>query len=329
MIYCRIKDGIDKDKKPKFKILDKDKKVVKNKKILEYINDLIIPPAYDDVKIFYEKNPKILYQGYDDKGRLQQIYSSNHRKKAMKTKFCHLIEFGKKLPDINKDINMYLKKKIITKNKVISLIIKIIMICGFRVGNLKYQKLYNSFGISNILKSHVKIVKNEMIISFTGKKGVKNTCIITDKFLINEIKNIIDNKKPNEYVFTYLDDEKKSKVITALEVNNWIKIYNVNITSKCFRTFDTNVLFIEYVRNLFKVEDPTKTSDVKRKKDVVKAMKIISNQINNSPIICKTQYLHPDILEMYLHNPNKFKKYFLGCETAQKCFLNYLHDFCK
>ena len=33
------------------------------------------------------------------------------------------------------------------------MILKIVIVCGFRLGNLKYQKLYNSFGISNIFKS--------------------------------------------------------------------------------------------------------------------------------------------------------------------------------
>jgi DNA topoisomerase-1 len=326
MLYYRIKDGTDKNKKPKFKILDKDDKIVNDKTVLEYIQNLIIPPAYADVKIFYEKTPKILFQGYDDKGRLQQIYSQDHKKKASKKKFCNLLDFGKVLPKINLDINKYLKDDKITKNKIIAIILKIVIKCGFRLGNLKYQKLYNSFGISNILKSHITIKGNEMHIKFIGKKGVLNECIVKEKFIIDEIQKLIKMKSSKDYVFTYNDGTEENKVITALEINKFLKLYHVNTTSKHFRTWDTNILFIEYMKN---AEDPIKLELSKRKKIVIAAMKVISAQINNTPNICKKEYLHIDLLTLYLDNPKKFKKYFFKCDDARKCFIDYLEEYCS
>lgn len=325
MIYYRIKDGVDKDKKPKFKILDKDDKLIKDKKVLEYIKKLVIPPAYNDVKIFYEESPKILFQGYDDKGRLQQIYSQEHKKRAMKKKFCNILDFAKMLPKIESDMEKYMKLATFTKNKIIAIILKIVVICSFRLGNLKYQKLYNSFGISNILKSHVSMRGKDMYIKFTGKKGVLNECLIKDKQVILEVNKLISGKKPNDYVFTYRY-EGEEKVITALEINKYLKEYHVNTTSKHFRTHDTNILFIEYMR---KYTDPEKLSLAKRKKVVVEAMKVISCQINNTPTICKKEYLHIDLLTLYLEHPKKFKKYFFGCKSPRQCFINYLEDFCK
>jgi DNA topoisomerase-1 len=328
MIYYRIKDGFDKEKKPKFKIIDSNDNPVRDNAVLEYIKKLVIPPAYADVSIFYEKSPKILFQGYDDKKRLQQIYSPEHKKKAARKKFCHLLDFGKILPNIERDIEKNIKSQKITKDKIISIIIKIVMICGVRIGNLKYQKLYGSFGISNIFKSHIKMNSGQMYINFIGKKGVLNECVIKNKELISEINKIISKKDAKSYVFTYDDDESKTsnKVITALEINKWLKSYHVNTTSKMFRTFDTNVLFIEYMRG---AEDPVKLTLSKKKKVVNDALKVISCQINNTPNICKKEYLHIDLLTLYLENSKKFKKYFFGCDDARKCFLNYLRDYCK
>lgn len=323
MIYYRIKDGIDKDKNPKFKILDIDNKSVSDKKVLEYIKKLVIPPAYNDVKIFYEDSPKILFQGYDDKGRLQQIYSPVHKKKAMKKKFCHILDFAKVLPQIKSDIEKHMKSDTFTKNKIISIILNVIILCGFRLGNLKYQKLYNSFGISNIFKSHVSMKGSEMHIKFIGKKGVLNECVVKDKQIILEMNKLMSEKKPKDYVFTYQYDGAE-KVITALEINKFLKVYHANITSKVFRTHDVNILFIEHMRN----SDPDKLSLNARKKVVNEAMKVISDQINNTPAICKKEYLHIDLLTLYLDEPKKFKKYFFGCKSPQQCFINYLEDFC-
>jgi DNA topoisomerase-1 len=328
MIFYRRKDGINKKKVPVFKYLDMDDKVINDLTVLKYIQSLVIPPAYADVTIFYEKSPKILFQGYDDKGRLQQIYSQAHKKKASKKKFCNLLSFGKILPKLNTDINKYLKDTTFTKNKIISIILKIVIKCGFRLGNIKYQKLYNSFGISNILKSHVLLKGSEMNIKFIGKKGVLNECIIKEKSLINEISKLTSKKSSTEYVFTYIDiidGNQINKVISALEINKFLKTYHINTTSKHFRTWDTNILFIEYMRN---EEDPTKTAISKRKKIVLAAMKVISTQINNTPNICKKEYLHIDLLTLYLDLPKKFKQYFFGCDNASKCFIKYLEIYC-
>jgi DNA topoisomerase-1 len=325
-IYYRIKDGVDKNKKPKFRIVDKDDKLVTNKEVLEYIQKLVIPPGYADVNIFYEKSPKILFQGHDYKGRLQQIYSAEHKKKALKKKFCSLLDFSKVLPTINADIDKYLKDEKYTMNKIISIILKIVIRCGFRLGNLKYQKLYNSFGISTILKSHISMKGQEMHIDFIGKKGVLNDCIVTDKGLIAEMHKLIVKKKPKDHVFTYEDDDGDSWVIKAIEINKWLQSYHASISSKAFRTHSVNILFIEYMRN---GPDPVKLSKIQRKKMVVDAMKVIAYQVNNTPAISKKDYLHIDLLNLYMDDPKKYKQYFHGCKKAQDCFIHYLEKYCK
>ena len=116
-------------------------------------------------------------------------------------KFCSLLYFGKVLPKIKNDINKYMKSDKLTQDKIISIILSIIMHCGFRVGNIKYQKLYNSFGISNIIKDHIKFVDNSIIIKFVGKKGVINECNINDAELIRELITLTHNKKNKDYFY--------------------------------------------------------------------------------------------------------------------------------
>jgi DNA topoisomerase-1 len=329
MLYFRVHDGTTgsgKAKKPKFKFLDKGGNPITDKKILDYIKKLTIPPAYKNVTIFYEKSPKILFEGYDDKCRKQQIYSPAHKKKAARKKFCHLLEFGKILPQIESDLKKHIKNHKPTKDKIIALIIKIIMICGFRVGNLKYQKLYNSFGISVILKKHIKMEGKNMLISFIGKKGVLNECVIKDQELIKEVKALLEGKKADDYVFKYTFN-RELYVIKAIEINKWLKNYNEHVSSKFFRTFDTNILFIEFMRK--NSTDPSILSDKERKKMSNDALKVISCQINNTPTICKKEYLYIDLLNLFLENPKAFKKYFYKCSCSRKCFLTFLNDTCK
>ena len=135
---------------------DKNGKTI-SKKTLEPYLKVYIAPAYDNVKINKNINAKVLAIGYDEKDRPQYIYNTRCVKTRGRNKFKKLIKFGKNYK------NYYLKlKKIIlltedTKEKQIAMILKIIIDCNFRIGNDKYTKDNNSFGVSTLESRHINI----------------------------------------------------------------------------------------------------------------------------------------------------------------------------
>lgn len=296
---------------------------IKDKKIKEYISSLPpIPPAYKDVEIFYEKSPKILFQGLDDKDRLQQIYSPKWRAKADKEKFKALIEFGKYLPQMMLKMIELIKSPGHSKNKCIAIILRITSLCGFRIGQLKYQKLYGSTGLSTLMKKHLKFTKKGLEIKFIGKKGVVNECIVEDILLIDEIKKLTVGKKPGDFLFLYDDPiSQEIKLINAIDVNNWLKAYNPDFTTKYFRTFDVNTLMIDELKET----NPIEMTASQRKKQIVTLIKDISCQINNTPAICKKSYLNPDLIKMYIDHPRKYKKQLIDNDfTSRINFIKFL-----
>ncbi len=313
--------------KTNFSYEDIDGDKIKDKKILEYIEGLRIPPAYKDVEIFYIKNPKILFQGTDDAGRLQQIYSQAHCRAACKKKFKSLIEFGASLPRIYADCDKFMRAARATRNKVVSIIIKIISMCYFRVGHTKYVKLYNHYGISTIKKSHIKKVSNGLQIEFIGKKGVVNECVISDPVIASAIQSLISAKKPGDHVFTYEEDGAQN-LISATEINDWLRQYGKEFSTKMFRNFDANIMLIDFLRKEHATQDvqPEQLPLPKRKKIIAAAMKSVSSEINNTPAICKKAYVSQDLLELYLNHPRKFKSKFLNSKSARLLFISFLGE---
>jgi len=300
---------------------------VKDKATLEKIRKLAIPPAYTKVKIDLSACAKIMYEGYDEKERLQQIYSKSHTTQAKKAKFCRLIGFGKVMPKLKADIKKYVGSARVTQNKIIALVLKIIWICGFRVGQIKYKILYESYGISTILVKHISFKGDVINIEFKGKKSVINKCCIKDRELVTELKNLVSGKKPTDHVFTY----KKGGEITLIkptEINKFLGQYG-KITSKDLRTFDVNILFIDFMKNNMKeLEDAT--SVAKRKKVAKKALELTSSHINNTPGICRSSYLLTDIYALAIENPKKFKRHFGGKTASRIQFVNFLEKvYCK
>lgn len=290
-------------------ILDSNGNIVTDENILNYIKKLVIPPNYDNVTIYYENGifPKILFKGYDNKGRIQVIYSKEWRELADKNKFNKLIIFGKKYLKIISNINEYVSLKKNTRNKMISTILLVINICNFRIGNIKYYKLYDTIGITNLKKKHLNFNSNSLKIQFIGKKKVENLCEIYDNTVINVMKELSENKDDNEFIFC-----TNNKVITSTDVNNWLKSYHKSFTTKMFRTFNANLKLITYINNqvyLYQKENKYELIEIpynKRKKIVIQALKQVACEINNSPAICKKSYILPEIINDFLNKPLKY-----------------------
>lgn len=310
-------------------VFDVNNKIINNEYIINYMISLRIPPAYKNVEFYYySKNdnskedgvlPKILYIGYDSKNRKQVIYSKSWREEADKNKFNNLIMFAKKLPSIVKTIDKYIDSNIQSKNKLISLILKIIIYCGFRIGNEKYEKLYNSHGISNIKLHHLNITDEHIDIEFKGKKGVINTCKLTDKKIIDNINKLVLKKSSNDIVFHY-KKKNDSININSKSVNLFLQNINKHFTTKMFRIFYANKALIDFLKKI----KPSELSLIKRKKQLVLALKSVSSNINNTPNICKKSYINSFLINMYLNKPMSFEKSFINNNTSRINFINFL-----
>lgn len=321
-----------KGNKGSYKYKDYKNKEITDVEILDYIKKLVIPPNYKDVKIFYQKHgqPKILFQGFDSKKRLQRIYSEAWRKKSVKKKFCELLNFAEQIQKISTTVGSHIASEKHTKLKMIAMIIRIVMVCYFRIGNKRYKDLYGSFGAMNIQKNHVRIKKdikgNEyMEITFSGKKGVLNSCHILDRQLISEMKKILKYREENEMIFQWLDHGIKIPV-RAIDINAWLKKFDPVITSKDFRTYDANIFLIILLQSQ---KNPVKLSYTRRKRIIIDTMKHISEKIHNTPAVLRKNYTAGGIVEMYLNEPHRFKRYFDDKKTPRSAFINYLRDYCK
>ena len=260
---------------------------VKNKETLEYIKNLRIPPAYNNI-IINDKSNKILAYGYDKKGRKQVMYNKQFIEHNKKERFEKILEMKDTFTKIYEHCQKIVATFKITTESKICLIILLLIDCNFRIGNDKYLKLYKSYGISNIEWRHVKFNKKEknIEIKFIGKKGVENMSICTDersyKFMIKLYKNA---KKDPEFKNT---DSVFN--ISAFQVNDYISKFG-DITCKDLRTFRANYLFIEY----FMKEDKNLEID-KRKNN---ALKKVAEELHNTPVVCKNNYIMPHIFNMF------------------------------
>lgn len=312
----------------------KNKVEITNADDIEKIKLLKIPPAYENVSILNDK--KIIAFGYDSKNRKQVLYQPAFIAK----------QTAKKYNKISASIKFFskLKKKIAAdlasddeKTLVIAIIITLILTCGFRIGNKKYEKDNNSVGLTTLKYSHLKFENNGtqgatgiLLIDFIGKKGVRNVAECDNKIIYEYLYNkYASGASKEDYVFTF----DGGKVITSADVNEYLKVISnkysgkeaepIIITTKDLRTWNANMLFLTYYKKLRKSRDrgsrkddaadaaaaAAAAADTEKSinKDIKAAIEMVAQKLHNSYSICRKSYIDPKIIEDLLSSVGNHK----------------------
>lgn len=107
----------------KFQYYDLDGKLIKNYKVIDRINKLVIPPAYKKVWICPYPNGHLQATGYDARGRKQYRYHTLWNEISQQEKFEHLIDFARHLPKIRRKIKKDLELPGMPREKVLASIV--------------------------------------------------------------------------------------------------------------------------------------------------------------------------------------------------------------
>jgi DNA topoisomerase-1 len=284
----------------KYNFYDKRGNKINNNNILQKLYKIYIPPAYNSVKIYL--NGDVLATGIDNAGRKQYIYSQNMKEKRENKKFCKLVKMSLNMSKLKKKVNNDLIKTEYSKNKLIAIIIKIMILCNFRCGNKKYEEKYGSHGLTTLHKKHIFVEKDKTIIDFIGKKGVINNCIINNKKINNIIKKLYKlSSKSDPYLFSINDGKKEIKV-DVNDLNKYLDHFDV--TSKDLRTWNANIIFLKNFKNIMtnfnEIDYNNKTEKQKiniRKKIIRVSIINTALELHNTPHVCKNSYIYKSVMD--------------------------------
>lgn len=304
------KPGIMRQKKAKGYSYSLEGKTVKNKELLERIRKLAIPPSWTQVWICPHENGHIQATGLDLNGRKQYRYHAEWSKVRSETKFHRLYEFGKALPLLRRKVKKDMTDATLTERKVLATVINLMEHTNIRVGNNGYEKLYGSYGLTTLKDRHVTIKKEDILFSFTGKKGIEHSITIKNKKLARIIRQCRDI--PGKELFQYYTVDGQKKSIDSGMVNNYIKeITQAEFTAKDFRTWAGSLQALESFRSL---DEPLNDSAIK--KNILTVLDAVSSKLGNSRSICRKYYIHPCLIKLY--EENKLKQYFQVSSVKRK-----------
>jgi DNA topoisomerase-1 len=267
---------------------------ITDKKTLERIKSLAIPPAWEDVWICPSPNGHLQATGRDTRNRKQYRYHPKWREVRDETKYEHMMAFGKALPGIRERVEADLRKQGLPKEKLLAAIIRLLETTLIRVGNHQYAKENNSFGLTTMRDHHVEVSGSTVHFEFKGKSGVEHEIDLRDRRLAAIVKR--SQELPGEDLFQYIDEDGERRTISSDDVNAYLKeISGEDFTAKDFRTWAGTLLAAEALAG-FESFDTETTA----KKNVVQAIERVAARLGNTATICRKCYVHPAVIDAYL-----------------------------
>lgn len=262
-------------------------------KIIERIDNLKIPPAWEDVWICSLTFGHLQATGRDEKRKKQYIYHTKWSEIASQTKFDKMLYFSNALPSIRERVTRDMNVTGLKQERILATVVWLLDNTYIRIGNEEYAKDNSHYGLTTLRSKHVDIKGQTLTLVFTGKSGKNHQISVSHPKIIKTIKKL--EELPGYELFQYLDDDGEKHAIDSQDVNDYIKdIVKDTITAKEFRTWGGTVLAGTVLR---KIGDYQNKKDLKL--NITTAVCSVAKVLGNTPKVCRGYYVHPVIVKSY------------------------------
>lgn len=288
------------------------------------INKLAIPPAYSDVWICPDPQGHMQATGRDARGRKQYRYHPRWREVRDCSKYDRVIAFGAALPKMRERLEEHLAVRGMPREKVMALLVQLLESTLIRVGNSRYAKENRSYGLTTLRTRHVDVRGSAIRFHFRGKSGVEHRVTLKNQRLARMVRSCMEI--PGQHLFQYLDEDGARHPVSSSDVNQFIQqMTGGDFTAKDYRTWAGSALALDSLRK--REWQP----DAVARRNLVETVKDVSQQLGNTPAVCRQCYIHPEVLEAFTSGelarlPKARKRKWMSSEEVT--LLNFLKARC-
>ena len=277
-----------------FDYFDPRGRPVTDTKTLDRIRALAIPPAYVDVWIAKSARGHIQATGRDERGRKQYRYHELWSAARAQTKFARMAAFGRALPGLRDRVDHDLQKRGLPREKVVATVVRLLETTLIRVGNDEYAKENKSFGLTTMRSRHLHLHGSEVEFEFKGKSGIQHKTAVHDRRLARVIRSI--QELPGQRLFQYVDHDGARCAVESHDVNEYLReATGEHFTAKDFRTWAGTLAAAKALSM-----HPAPQTEREAKKTVTLCVKATAGLLGNTPAVCRSAYIHPEVLRAFV-----------------------------
>ncbi|HEX6286971.1 MAG TPA: DNA topoisomerase IB [Acidimicrobiia bacterium] len=253
----------------------------------KWIESLVIPPAWDQVWICADTQGHILATGVDKAGRKQYIYHPEWETIRDAVKFDRLGAFGRGLSALRKQIDSDLRTRGLPRARVVALATAVLDRTLLRVGNGKYARENESYGLTTLTTDHIQVNGNHVHLEFAGKGGADRQLAFRDRRLSSLVARC--QELAGQTLFSYETEAGDVGSVTSSDINRYLSAsMGARYTAKDFRTWGASALV---VTELARAGEGADREDALRS-----AVDRAAERLGNTRAVCRNSYLHPAVI---------------------------------
>ena len=278
-----------------FEYLDEDGARIEDTEVLARINQLAIPPAWNDVWICAHPMGHIQATGIDARGRKQYRYHDKWRQRRDAQKFDEMIDFARALPGMRRRVAQELDQEGITRERVLACAVRMLDRGFFRVGGEDYAVTNKSYGLATMLKKHVRLRGDTLVFDYPAKHGKRRVQAVIDPLVAEVIDQLKKRSGGGPELLAYKEGRRWVDVRSE-DINEYLKAATgKDISAKDFRTWGATVLAAVALA----VSGEVAATQSGRKRAISRAVKEVAHYLGNTPAVARASYIDPRVFDRY------------------------------
>ncbi|MFF0885731.1 DNA topoisomerase IB [Streptomyces sp. NPDC003456] len=279
-----------------FRYLDAKGRPLTDAEQLARIKALVIPPAWREVWICRRANGHLQVVGTDDAGRRQYLYHEEFRAQQDQAKHEHVRQVARTLPDLRARVAEDLAGRGLSRPRVTACAVRLLDLGFFRIGSDRHTRRNGTYGLTTMLREHVRCGRGEIAFSYPAKGGIDLVRALVDEDAHAVVRSLLRRRRDGERLLAYWEGRAWHELHSS-DLNEALRrLSGVDITAKDFRTWHATVLAAVA---LAVTTEAVRQTAAARRRQTARVVREVSHYLGNTPAVCRASYIDPRVFELY------------------------------
>ena len=246
------------------------------------------PPAWKEVWICPYPNGHIQAVGADAAGRRQYLHHPQWQTEQTEEKYDRVRRLAGRLPDWPDRILADLRGRGLQRERVLAVGQQLIDRGHFRAGGEECARENDGFGLTTLLRDHLRLRRGVVDFDYPAKSGVRRTISVEDPLVAPTVRSLLRAHTDIPRLLVYRTTDGWCEVRADDLNERFRELVGADFSVKDVRTWHGTLRAAESFATAGK---PTSKTACRRAEAAV--MRAVADELGNTPAVARRSYVDP------------------------------------